>query len=268
MEAFDDLFRWCKRDGDVHYGMDVLDGLIEGIEQFASGVDERRRTSTSALIGSTMWFDDPALRAALRGLTSCCIVMRKQSRSTSKRTQLKDLARTTTDIPPLPIRAFPRLRSLRPTVEGHPQIVGPYDAPLDDFTVGPIRTIGFRKSSSGKMVPILHAKLALLGRTWWGEDDWGTEVQGFTPARLWISSANFTQSSRKSLEFGLWTEDPEALSAAQTFLETIVCFSEGIDPFSDDLAPDLEEPEFDVQAFAETLSEWDVARSEMESEFD
>lgn len=78
-----------------------------------------------------------------------------------------------------------------------------------------MRTIGFRKGvdTNGPMPPILHTKLALLGRLRdHDEDDYGpADITAFTPKRLWIGSANFTASSRRSLELGFWTEGPALL---------------------------------------------------------
>jgi hypothetical protein len=36
----------------------------------------------------------------------------------------------------------------------------------------------------------------------------------FSPRRLWVSSANFTYASRRSLEFGYWTEQTDLVRAA------------------------------------------------------
>jgi hypothetical protein len=80
----------------------------------------------------------------------------------------------------------------------------------------------------------MHAKLALLGHLWWhDEGELGVEdVTGFAPRRLWISSANFTESSRRSLEFGYWTEDKALMEGAQRFLLRLIAASEGLERMS------------------------------------
>ncbi len=89
------------------------------------------------------------------------------------------------------------------------------------------------------------------------------DVIGFRAHRLWISSANFTSSSRRSLEFGFWTEDPGLLSGAQRFLIKLMRSSESVDPDSDSFDPEFAEVEYDNDAFAEVWaamhedSDWD-----------
>jgi hypothetical protein len=85
------------------------------------------------------------------------------------------------------------------------------------------------------------------------------DVIGFTPRRLWVSSANFTTSSRSSLEFGFWTEDDRLVQGAERFLTTALRYSEGLDPESDAFEPELVPVVFDDEAFREVLAEmnWD-----------
>lgn len=109
------------------------------------------------------------------------------------------------------------------------------------------------------MVPIVHAKLALLGHLWWHDEDalgYVDDVIGFRPRRLWISSANFTRSSRRSLEFGFWTEEPALLDGAERFLVKLMGSSEGVDPASDVFQPDLAPYEFDDEATADYAAEF------------
>lgn len=87
---------------------------------------------------------------------------------------------------------------------------------------------------------------------------------GFTPKRLWISSANFTAASRRSLEFGFWTEEAALVEAAAQFLVTAMRFSEGLDPDADLFTPDLAPDEYDDEAFREVMAEmtWDEGEEE------
>jgi hypothetical protein len=165
--------------------------------------------------------------------------------------------------PEMPRRALPYLGGLAPkTPDGKPAIIGPYD-PIDEGEIPTIRTLGYRKLAGERgLPPIIHAKLALLGHLWWSDEGplgHVDDVVGFTARRLWVSSANFTESSRRSLEFGYWTEDAALLEGAQRFLVRLLAASEELDPDSDSFDPDLVPFEFDDAAMAEAAAEmsWD-----------
>ncbi len=133
-------------------------------------------------------------------------------------------------------------------------MVGPH-SPLPELRIQSIRSIGFRKTG-GQPVPILHAKMFVLGHLWWHDEDGSpgvADVIGFTPKRLWLGSANGTRSSRLSLDFGVWLEDQELLAAAQRFVVQVMRSSEGVDPDDDLFEPEFVEVEFDDQAFAEAM---------------
>jgi hypothetical protein len=106
--------------------------------------------------------------------------------------------------------------------------------------------------------PILHTKLALLGYLWWHDEDGSpgvADVIGFQASRLWVCSANFTSSSRRSLEFGHWTEDRALVQGAERFLVKLMRSSEALDPDSDSFDPELAPVEFDDEAMAEAAAE-------------
>ena len=107
-------------------------------------------------------------------------------------------------------------------------------------------------------MPILHAKLLLLGVLTWQEDEeYGSgEFLKFKPERLWVGSANGTRSSRSSLEFGCWLEDRKLLESTRRFLAEVIRHSESFDPDSDDMAPELVDPDFDDVAMAEAAAPW------------
>lgn len=90
-----------------------------------------------------------------------------------------------------------------------------------------------------------------MTRTAWGGV---ADVTGFTPHRLWLGSANGTESSRRSLEFGLWLEDPSLLKAARRFLVEVLAHSQELDPDSDGLEPDLLVPDYDDEAMWEAMA--------------
>lgn len=78
-----------------------------------------------------------------------------------------------------------------------------------------------------------------------------------------MSSANFTYGSRKSLEFGYWTEHTELMKGAQSFLISLIGLSEDLDAAADTPAPDLADIEYDDLAMAEAAAESYQARVEM-----
>jgi hypothetical protein len=260
---FNDEFRvgpeeWSK----AYFGLNVLRGLVEGIDDF---VRDSRQALTSrsvgpVLLGSALWINDGELMSKLSRLAGACVVVTKQGRWPRKREELKSLYSLNERLPGLPIRAFPDLGGLAPKVGGSRAVVGPY-SPMDDSVLPTFRTLGYR-SQGRELVPLLHAKLALLGRMW--RHDEGAlghveDVLGFTPFRLWISSANFTDWSRRHLEFGYWTEEPALLEGAERFLVKLMGSSEDVDPDADFSDPTLAPVEFDDDAFAEYLAEatWD-----------
>jgi hypothetical protein len=261
---FDDEIAVGPDEGNsAFFGRNVLRGLVEGIDDFVH-VRQRRwlrspsRSLGPALLGSAIWIDDPELISKLGELSGASIVVTKQGRSASKLEPLRALNERT---PGLPIRAFASLGGLAPKVDGQPAVLGPYD-PIDEGVVPTIRTIGYRKLRNRDMPPFIHAKLALLGNLWWHDEGALGHVEdviGFTPRRLWVSSANFTASSRRSLEFGYWTEDDALVQGAERFLVNLMRASEGLDPDADSFDPDLAPVEFDEEAIAETMADlsWD-----------
>ena len=209
-----------------------------------------------------MWIDDAELIAVLATLAGACVIVTKQGRKSYKLKKLADLERVNERTPGLPVRAFSTFTGLAPRVDGKPMLVGPY-GPLFDEPVPTIRTLGFRKTgkaSGEKPPPILHAKLALLGNLWWHDEaDWGPEdVMGFEGKRLWVSSANFTSSSRRSIEFGYWTENPPLVQAAERFLVKLMRSIEGLDPDADSFEPDLVDVDYDDEAMREAWAESQV----------
>jgi hypothetical protein len=104
---------------------------------------------------------------------------------------------------------------------------------MDKLVVPTVRTLGYRRR--GDLVPIMHAKLVLLGHLRWHDEDafgYPNDIIWFTPQRLWISSANFTSRSRHSLEFGFSTEESALIERAEKFLVTAMRYSEALDPES------------------------------------
>lgn len=257
---FDQEFPVEPQGNKAYFGTNVLRGLIDGIDDFAQWGQPRWRRYRSmgpAMLGVAMWIDDEELLTKLGDLSAACIVVTKQERRSDKR-KFERLVAANISTPGMPLRVFSGLSGLAPKVGGKPAVVGP-TSPMDDYVMPTIRTLGFRRVAgrSEKLVPIVHAKLALLGHLWQHDEDGlgPADVMGFAARRLWVSSANFTSSSRQSLEFGFWTEDPALLRGAERFLVTLMRYSEGLDPDADSVEPDLAEPEFDDDAMAEAWSD-------------
>lgn len=267
-EDFDDRFPVGTLGGnDAYFGRNVLAGLVDGIDDF---IEERQvrwrgfRSVGPTLLGSAMWIDDEEVIDQIARLSAACIVVTKQGRSNYDRQKLAALHELNARTPGIPTAAFAELTQLAATVDGRPIVVGPYDR-ADEAVVPTVRTLGYRRL--GDMVPIVHAKVALLGHLWWHDEGplgIPDDVLGFTAQRLWIGSANFTGSSRRNLEFGYWTEQPELLAGARRFLVQLLRFSEAVDPDSDVLDPELAPVEYDDVAMAEAFAElrWEEGERE------
>jgi hypothetical protein len=256
--GFDDEFAVGLVAGNsAFFGRDVLRGLVDGIDDLAEARQPRWtrfRSLGPVLLGSAMWIDDEALLEKLNQLSGVCIVVRKERRNHPK---LERLAAVDARLPGLPIRAFHELDELAPKVDGSPLVVGPYSS-MGDQVVTAIRSIGYR-ARQDSYVPIVHAKLALLGHLWWHDEgaSGGVEdVVGFEPKRLWISSANFTRASRASLEFGFWTEDGALMAGTRRFLIRLIASSEPINAESDVLDPEFVPVQYDDEAMAAALAEY------------
>lgn len=267
---FDDEFAVGPDESNrAFFGRDALRGLVEGIDDFIDVRQPRWRRFRSlgpVLLGSAMWIDDQDLTEKIGELSAACIVVTKQGRKQSQRQKLEPLHALNERTPGMPIRAFAELSGLAPRVGGKPAIVGPY-TPTDDAVVPTIRTLGYRRL--GGFPPIIHAKLALLGHLWWHDEGplgHVEDVIGFAPRRLWISSANFTRSSRRNLEFGFWTEDHGLVEGAARFLVKLMRSSEGLDPAADAFEPDLAPIEFDDAAMAQAWAElrWDEGEDDLD----
>jgi hypothetical protein len=274
---FNDTFDVGPEPGNkAFFGLNVLQGLVDGIDDFINESQQRwgrpYESLAPALFGSAMWIDDPSLLDKISELEAACVVVTKQ-KPKEKQNQneeqkqkakedylkkLRPLAEFNKRTPGMPVRAFPSLSYLAPRENGKPAVLGPSSQMYDGF-IPTIRTLGFRGGDANGPAPIIHAKLILLGSLWWHDEHplgHPDDIIGFDAKRLWISSANFTRSSRRSLEFGYWTEEPALVQGADRFLVKLMGSSEPLDPSSDVFDPELVEVEFDDDAMAEALSEY------------
>jgi hypothetical protein len=263
LDEFNDTFPVGPEPGNTaFFGLNVLQGLVDGIDDFVSTRQPRWephvRSLGPALLGSAIWIEDRKLLDKISDLDAACIVITKQSRKSSPVGKLAKLTALNNRTPGMPVQTFSALSGLAPKADGKAATVGPYERAYER-SIPTIRTLGFRKSGSKDSPPIPHAKLALLGHLWWHDEGPLGNVEdiiGFDARRLWISSANFTTSSRRNIEFGFWTEDPALLQGAERYLAKLMGSSEALDPDSDAFDPELVEVAFDDEAMAAVMWEY------------
>ncbi|MEU9646131.1 hypothetical protein [Streptomyces sp. NPDC048188] len=241
----------------VQFGTNVLAGLIEGIDKFQRDLDQQRRSKSlgPAMLGAFLWVDDAELLQRIAEFPAACVVVSKQPRGKYHAERLRKVAEAVQDAAGLPTWAFSELEELRFHQDGKAPVLGP-GSPQERVRLPALRTLGYRKAGN-HLVPILHTKMLLLGELWWHDEDalgGVADVTGFTPHRLWLGSANGTGSSRRSLEFGLWLDDPDLLKAVRRFLVEVLAHSENLDPDSNDLTPDLVVPDYDDEAMWEAMA--------------
>ncbi len=236
------------------FGRNVLDALVVPLREAAA----QRRTDRKwgpGVLGCAMWMDDPELIDVLTNMANACVVITKQREHKYRDSKFKRLE-TLAQSGGLAQGAYPELDELAPRVDGRARVVGPYSS-TSDADIGAVRELGFRRVSQ-RLVPIVHAKILLLGWMGWTDEHpsgYAVEQLFFVPERLWIGSANFTSSSRHSLEMGMWTTDRELVLTARRWLLGLVAQSEPLRSPSDDLNPELLPVEYDDQAFADYLWE-------------
>ncbi|MBE8477501.1 hypothetical protein [Streptomyces justiciae] len=241
----------------AQFGTNVLAGLIDGIDEFRRDLEQQRRSRSlgPAMLGAFLWVDDAELLQRIAEFPSTCVVVSKQPRGKYHTERLRKVAEAVKDAAGLPAWAFHELEELRFHQDGKTPVLGP-SSPQERIRLPAMRTLGYRKAGN-HLVPILHTKMLLLGELWWHDEDalgGMADVTGFTPHRLWLGSANGTGSSRRSLEFGLWLDDPGLLKAARRFLLEVLAQSEDLDPDSNDLTPDLVMPDYDDEAMWEAMA--------------
>jgi hypothetical protein len=258
------------------FGQNVLQGLVEGIDDFVHRRQsswERRshRVGAPAMLGCSPWVNDDELLKMIEALPGACIVISKHPRTAGGKAgadRLREINERTNGVE---LRALSGLSDMASKIGGRPRTIGPYDHIREEgAAISTFRTIGFRKSGRERP-PIAHAKLALLGNICWTDEHPAGFVDDyvwFSPRRLWVSSANFTYGSRRSLEFGYWTDDQNLVGAVKRFLVGLIAASEDIDTTADTVDPELERVEYDDAAMAEAWTEHQQAREDWAAEAD
>ncbi len=253
------------------FGRNVLDGLIEGIDDFVHQRQprwERRtyRVGAPVLLGCSPWANDDKLLAAIEALPGACILVSKHRRTPGGDAGSGRLREINERTPGIELRALTGLGDMAPKIGGEPRIIGPYDRVHEEgASLATFRTIGFRKTGRDSP-PIAHAKVALLGHICWTDEHPAGGVDDyvwFQARRLWVSSANFTYGSRKSLEFGYWTEEKDLVQAFERFLIGLIGASEDLDSEADAADPEMVRIEYDDVTMAEAFAEQQQAYEEM-----
>jgi hypothetical protein len=223
-DDFDAEFPVGTGGSQAYFGRNLLRGLVDGIDDFVELRQARWRQPRAvgpAMLASAMWIDEPELIDKLEELSGASVVITKQDRSARQMERMQVLQDLNDRSPALPVRAFADLIGPGPTFDRKPTVLGLNDK-LDALRVPTVRALGYRKRGN-VLMPIMHAKLALLGHLQWHDEDAfdnPDDIIWFTPQRLWISSANFIRRSRLSLEFGFWTEVSALVERAEQFLVT------------------------------------------------
>jgi hypothetical protein len=227
------------------------------------------RVGAPALLGCSPWVNDHKLIEAIEALPGACIVISKHPRTAGGKAAAKRLREVNERTDGIELRALSGLGDMAPKLAGQPRIIGPYDSIHGECaSLSTFRTIGFRKTGRDRP-PIAHAKLALLGNICWTDEHPTGHVDDyvwFSPRRLWVSSANFTYASRRSLEFGYWTEDEDLVGAVQQFLVGLIGASEDIDSAADAVDPELARVDYDDAAMAEAWADHQQAREDWAAE--
>lgn len=198
--------------GDVAYfGRDVLRGLVDGIRLEL----EHQRANASRWHGERLfwalqcgWMIPCSCRRSVDA-RPCAWSSRSKCAHGSGRRRSNTCDGSRRKLRASLRRHSPELAELARAQGGAPLVVGT-GTPAWHEGIPPIRELGFGRVGD-RLVPIVHAKLALLGQMRWTDEHPSGHLVDeiyFVPGRLWIGSANFTSSSRRSLEMGMWTSRP------------------------------------------------------------
>ena len=228
------LFGWSPRSptrwgaggrSSAVFGPGVIDDFIDGLRAFID--HSTGHGNRPVAIGAVGWLTHKTIIAQLGRITSCVAINKPKSR-TRALDQLASLGDETTRLWPdaLPVvglYAGPTRDGKAPTMNSD----GTIDGDREPFEK--VRVIGYRPEA-GVTSPLVHGKVIVLGHQRWqyadvpgyGEHrwlDWQTEA-------VWVGSANWTSNAARSLDFGIWTDDPDLCSAAAIYVGEVLARSE------------------------------------------
>ncbi|HVL97904.1 MAG TPA: hypothetical protein VM324_01255 [Egibacteraceae bacterium] len=243
------------------FGSGVLRGLVEVIDCF---LDEpmpfsARSGPARAALGCVPWLSHRDVTDRLSRMRTC-VVVDKPDRATRWHRALQEAGE------PFPPQALPGFDSYAPrSPEGEPVVVGPHGPwpPYETPGLGPVRVAGFR---GDKTAPLLHAKVLVLGYTYWAEDEFSRELMLFRPRLVWWGSANWTRGAERHIEVGTYSDDGDLLDDATRFISDLVKISEPLDTTSSFPEPEFAEVDFDDAAFIEYLDEYGDCYEEEEAD--
>jgi hypothetical protein len=252
-DEFDATFPVGAEPGNIaFFGRDVLQGLVNGIDEFIHRPQQRwdrYRSLGPPLLGSALWIDDLELIHKIGELASACIVVSNQGRKLREIEKLGPLAKVNEHTPGMPIAAFSALTGLAPKENGKPPVLGPYSRMYDNRFPRFVRWVSVKWIVVGTTVRRSFAPSwyfsVTSGGTMKTKPATSTTSLASQAMRLWVSSANFTASSRRNLEFGYWTEDLALVDGAERFLVKLMGSSEALDPESDHFNPGRGPGEYD-----------------------
>jgi len=189
---------------------------------------------------------------ALASFDQCCIVVNKQQ------PEYDAVRRLATEGRPLSsayLDGFDEL-ALRDD-SGNPPVIHPNSGRLDPVELGPVRVAGWQRARDGSRRPMLHSKVLVLGVTTYYEDDemFAGDVLKFHPKTTWMGSANWTYASRRHIEFGLWSREPDLVRRNYEYLLSLLTFSEQRGAATIGPEPELVSAVWDNDAFREYLAE-------------
>jgi hypothetical protein len=243
--------------GTIVHGSGVIDDLVAGLARHRTtdwtNAYWRRLAPQSAALGCVPWLSDRAVVNELVAFPQCCIVVDKQQ---PEYAQLRRLAAQGRPLSSAYLEGFQELAP--PDEHGKPVVIHPGTRLPMAVDLGPVRVAGWRPAANGSMLPILHAKMLVLGVTTYYEDDemFAGDVLKFDPKITWVGSANWTNAARFHIEFGMWSTDPALVRHNYNYLLSLLTFSERRGATAIGPEPELVSAVWDNEAFRDYLADF------------
>ena len=175
----------------------VLDELTTGIRSFWG--EEHRRYPAKAepwplAIGCVPWLTSRTVVDALIELGPVCIAVDKSNWG-AKQHHRRQVQRLNDEAHGVWQRIIPRLDTMGPRdSRGDAPLIHPSSGMPGNREIGPVRLVGWSKEPTGRIRPLLHAKLLVLCIAWTWENDGGGWDDLLTPLWVWSGSANWTEA--------------------------------------------------------------------------
>lgn len=244
-------FPWGAGDtSTVRFGGNVLDGVVTGLQEFLDAGDWRMFRRTPAVLGCSPWLSDSQVVDELMRFTDCCVVTGKDQSVNPQLRRLHD------DGPRFLLDSLRAFDHLAPRVDGEPLEVGPY-TPREVYSVASVRVAGVGREAPRQVLPHVHPKMLVVGTVHESDEHPAGVVSSwkwFVPERVWLGSANLTANSRRGLEFGLWSDDPQLAKHATGFLTDLLTYSEPLGSPATRPDPEYDGVTFDDEAMREAAA--------------